>query len=168
MATKRNNTLTEGDKEARVQTYMQALELVRRGKEEGHERQALTELREWYEKWVHTYTAGVIRDFILKEDGQRRARGSAFDWMAVVITVVLLEKIGATEPAAKKQAAERFCTSLRNVQLYTAQYGAAVRQMVDITVTDFRGAGWEHNPSFGLRLTQEEIRKLNEITFREK
>jgi hypothetical protein len=169
MVREKNNALAE-NKEALFQAFIQAWEQNWRADEEGHEHQAMKELWEWSRKWEHTAIAGAICGFM--EGGERRrARGAVFDRIAIVLTVVLLEKIGMTEAAAKKQAAERFCTSLRNVQYHVAQLGAPCRQMVDFAIAEIakRGAGWADPPySFGPQLTQEEIRKLNEITFREK
>jgi hypothetical protein len=159
MTKEKNSTLTKEDKEA--------LALMWRAEEEGHEQQAMEELFEWSRKWKHTDIAGSICGLMGEGGDRRRARGPAFDGVGIVLTVVFLEKMGMTEAAAKKEARKRYCADLRNVQLYVARFGPTVRAMLDFAVTNLV-TGWEHNPSAGPRLTQEEIRKLNEITFREK
>ena len=87
-----------------------------------------------------------------------------------MLTVVLLEKIGTATPTAKKQVADRFGTTVRNVELYLKEFGAAARQIFNLIVADnsWVGFNWDHTHMARLRITQEEVRKLNEITFREK
>jgi|SRR6516225_224669 hypothetical protein len=160
MAKKKNSALTDNEKR-RIQRHV---ELSKRARAEGHEHQALKELFEWSKKWEHTHIAQSISN-IMQVDTGRQPRGPAFDISGIVQAVVLLEKIGMTTPAAKKLVAERFCTSVRNVELYLKQRGAITRQIINLSLSDDK-AVWESMPRF--RLTEEEVRKLNEITFREK
>src|SRR5262249_9629941 len=168
MTRKKNNTLT-ADKESLIPI----VERARRAAHEGHEQQAMKELSEWFEKWGHTKIGetieNIMSNFIMRNDpGQRRPRGRAFDMESIVLTVVALEKIGTATPTAKKQVADRFCTTVRNVELYLKKFGAAFRQIFNLIAADdsLGGLDWDHMTR--LRLTQEEVRKLNEITFREK
>jgi hypothetical protein len=142
-----------------AEDVVQRMELLKRAEEEDHEQQAQKELLGWYRKWKHTDIAEAIRNFMA---GDRRSRGRAFDVPAIVSTVVLLEKIGMTEAAAKKQAAERFHTTLRNVQSYIAREGAEARQVVDLALAEVR-AGRKMPSVSPSRLTPEEEQKLNEI-----
>jgi hypothetical protein len=140
---------------------VEANEAILRG---GARTQATKELFEWYQKWGHTQLGEAINNIM---SGRRRPRGAAFNVASIMVTVALLEKIGMTGAAAKKQAAERFHTTLRNVQLHVRRGGASLaRQLLDLAMADFtnRGAGvdWANLPD--ARLTPEERQKLDEIT----
>jgi hypothetical protein len=148
--------MAKGKRSISAEDVVQKWELAKRAHEEGHEQQAQKELLEWYRKWKHTDIAGAICNFVI---GDRQPRGRAFDVPAIVITVILLEKIGMTEAAAKKQAAERFHTTLRNVQSYIARNGTEARQFADLMLAE----GVQEWPQ-EWRLTPEEKQKLNEIT----
>jgi hypothetical protein len=142
-----------------AEDVVQKWELIKRAHEEDHEQQAGKELQEWARKWRHTDIAETIIDHMV--GGSRRSRGRAFDEPAIVITVILLEKIGMTEAAAKKQAAERFHTTLRNVQSYIARDGTEARQLADLMLADVGEGASNFLPA---RLTPEERQKLDEIT----
>jgi hypothetical protein len=141
---------------------VQRWELRKRAYEEDHEQQAGKELLEWARKWKHTDIADTIINYMAGKD--RQSRGRAFNAPAIMMTVVLLEKIGMTEAAAKKQAAERFHTTLRNVQSYVARDGAEARQLADLMLAEgVKTSGkW---PNFSPAcLTPEEEQKLDDIT----
>jgi hypothetical protein len=143
-----------------AEDVVQKWELLKRAREEDHEQQAQKELQEWYRKWKHTHIAETICNFMI---GDPRPRGRAFNATAIVTTVVLLEKIGMTEAAAKKQTAERFHTTLRNVQSYIARDGAEARQLVDLMLADVKMSGnWPPRREWA-RLTPEEEQKLGEL-----
>jgi hypothetical protein len=144
-----------------AEEVVQKWELSKRAREEDHERQAEKELLEWARKWRHTDISQTICDHMA---GNRRPRGRAFDAPAIVMTVVLLEKIGMTEAAAKKQAAERFHTTLRNVQSYIVWGGTEARQLVDLTLTEAAKTGGKWSDLLPARFTPEEKQKLDEIT----
>jgi hypothetical protein len=71
-----------------------------------------------------------------------------------------------TEAAAKKQAAERFHTTLRNVQSYIARDGTEARQLLDLTLAEVvkTGGKWIGPWTSPARLTPEEEQKLDEVT----
>jgi len=168
MAKKKDNTLTWGE-----ESLIQIVERARRAADERYDQEATKELFEWLKKWEHTEIGEAIKNIMrdhLGQRRQRRPRGPAFDKVSIVLTVVLLEKIGTATPTAKKQVADRFGTTVRNVELYLKEFGAAARQIFNLIVADDRWVGfnWDHNHMARLRITQEEVRKLNEITFREK
>jgi hypothetical protein len=140
---------------------VQRWELRRRAYEEDHEQQAGKELLEWARKWKHTDIADTIIDHMAGKD--RQSRGRAFDAPAIMMTVVLLEKIGMTEAAAKKQAAERFHTTLRNVQSYIARDGIEIRQLTDLLLAEVVKTSGKCPDLPGTRLTPEEKQKLDEI-----
>jgi hypothetical protein len=153
--------MAKGERSISAEDVAQKWGLLKRAHEEDHEQQAQKELLEWYRKWKHTNIAEAVCNFVV---GDRRSRGRAFDVPAIVITVVLLEKIGMTEAAAKKQAAERFHTTLRNVQSYVARDGAEARQLADLMLAEgVKTSGkW---PNFSPAcLTPEEEQKLDDIT----
>jgi hypothetical protein len=174
MAKKGNSTLAENGGET-LMTFIQAMELMSQRWETAalkgpadarHEHQAMRELFEWSRKWEHTDISKAICS-VMEEGKRRRARGPAFDQIAIALTVVVLEKIGTKPATAKKEVATRFHTTLRNVQGYVAKLGATpeLRQIVDVTVTGWIQEGmYATPPMLGLRLTQEEMQKLNELT----
>src|SRR5262249_40617704 len=132
MAKKKNNTL-KGDEESLIQI----VERARRAADVGHEQEAAKELSDWFKKWEHTEIRKSIKDIIMRNDpGQRRPRGPAFDKVSIVLTVVLLEKIGTATPTAKKQVADRFGTTVRNVELYLKKLGAPARQIFSLIAAD--------------------------------
>jgi len=159
MAKKKNSTvLTEEE-------LIQRHDLYERSRRESHELLAERELYAWYKKWEHTNVGRAINNFM---SGDKQTRGRAFDKMAILWAVTLLEKIGIKTPAAKKLVADRFCTSLRNVDLYLKEDGGRRHQVVNIIIPRL-----EEEIDLGymtdtLRLTQEEARKINETIFREK
>jgi len=155
MANEKSNTSTENDA-ARIRRWF---ELKKRAREEGHERQALEGLCQWFDKWDHTDLAQRLLDDLglTRDAGRRQPRGPAFDVLGIVQAVVLLEKIGVTTPAAKKLVAERFCTTVRNVEIYVKKHGAATRQIIDLSLIDDDGL-WDGIDRF--RLTEEERLKL--------
>jgi hypothetical protein len=154
--------MAKGKPSISAEDVVQKWELVKRAHEEDHEQQAEKELLEWARKWRHTDIADTIIDHM--GGYGRRSRGRAFDAPAIVVTVVLLEKIGMTKAAAKKQAAERFHTTLRNVQSYIARDGAEARQLADLMLAGARKTSGEWLDLSPARLTPKEKQKLDEIT----
>ena len=152
----------------------QMLERYKRYCEENHEQQAANELGQWQIKWQHTQIGRILNGALgdlhneLMGGGRRRPRGPAFPDSQIVLAVTLLEKIGIAPPAAKKIVADRFCTTVRNVELYLQELGVVTRNFCNLVAA--RGIkeafGW--NALAHLRLTKEEVQKLNEVIFREK
>jgi hypothetical protein len=164
MTKEKNSTLTPNEE------VIRAIELASQYYDEGHEEQAVKELIKWCEKWEHTDIGCAIDDFLIEKycPEWRRPRGPAFDARLILTAVALLEKINSTA-VAKNLAADRFCTTVRNVETYLKKHGAAIRQIVDHNIECSLKEGAESFvPEAGLRLTEEEIRKINEVIFREK
>ena len=164
MAKEQNGTSTPNEE------VIRALELASRYYDEGHEEQAKKELIKWCKKWEHTDIGCSINDFMIERDYPewRRPRGRAFDVVSILTAVALLEKINRT-PVAKKVVADRFGTTVRNVETYLKKHGAAIRQIVNHNIEfGLREGAESFVPEAKLRLTQEEMRKTNEAIFREK
>src|SRR5262249_6196948 len=101
MAKKKDNTLTWGE-----ESLIQIVERARRAADERYDQEATKELFEWLKKWEHTEIGEAIKNIMrdhLGQRRQRRPRGPAFDKGSIVVTVVILEKIGTATPTAKKQ-----------------------------------------------------------------
>jgi hypothetical protein len=147
------------------------VEILERGQryfKEGHEQQAMEELRQWSIKWRHTKISQAIAGAINQVMGKRRPRGAAFPEHSIVTAVVLLEKIGISTPVAKKTVAHRFCTTVRNVEHYLQEFGDATRKLCSLAAERGIKEPFSWDELARHRLTQEEARKLNEIIFHEK